>query len=398
MARAILIILDGVGVGGAADADAYGDAGSDTLGNLAAALGGLQLPTLQSLGLGNLHAIAGVPPAERPRASWGRLREISAGKDSTTGHWELMGVVTETPFPTYPDGFPEDLMAAVREATGHEFLGNEVASGTEIIQRLGDEHVRTGRPIVYTSADSVFQVAAHEDVIPVPELYRICEQARAVLVPPHQVSRVIARPFVGASGSYERTANRHDFSVKPPPDLVLHGLQGVGVDVATVGKIGDLFAGEGIDRSTKSRSNAEGMRLLAELYRERPADPALLMVNLVDFDTLWGHRNDPDGMRGGLVAFDAWLAGFLGELAAGDLLLLTADHGNDPTTPSTDHSREEVPLLALLGGGAGGTDLGRRATFADLGATLGEFFGAPAPDHGTSFLAAVRAAAAGEEP
>lgn len=398
MARAVLIILDGVGIGGAPDAAAYGDDGSDTLGNLARAVGGLDLPVLASLGLGNCHEIPGVGPVAQPRAGYGALREISAGKDSTAGHWELMGVVTETPFPTYPQGFPADVMTAFREATGVDFLGNVVASGTEIIERLGDEHVRTGKPIVYTSADSVFQIAAHEDVIPLPKLYDICEASRRLLVPPHQVSRVIARPFRGVTGAYARTPNRRDFSVAPPSHLVLHALREAGVEVATVGKIFDLYAGQGIDRALKSKSNAEGLRVLDELYAAKPADPALIMLNLVDFDTLWGHRNDPEGFRDGLVVFDRWLAGFLEALAGGDLLLLTADHGNDPTTPSTDHSREHVPLLACLGGNRSGVDLGLRETFADVGATIAEHFRARAPRCGTSFLPALRAAAARRTP
>jgi len=398
MARAVLIILDGVGIGGAPDAAAYGDDGSDTLGNLARAVGGLELPVLASLGLGNCHEILGVGPAAQPRAGYGALREISAGKDSTTGHWELMGVVTATPFPTYPQGFPSEVMTAFREATGLDFLGNLAASGTEIIQRLGDEHVRTGKPIVYTSADSVFQIAAHEDVIPLPELYDICEASRRLLVPPHQVSRVIARPFRGGAGRYERTPNRRDFSVVPPPHLVLHALRKVGVEVVTVGKIFDLYAGQGIDRALGSKSNTEGLRVLEEQYAARSADPALIMLNLCDFDTLWGHRNDPEGFRDGLVVFDRWLAGFLEVLAAGDLLLLTADHGNDPTTPSTDHSREQVPLLACLGGNSRGVNLGRRETFADVGTTLAEHFHAPAPRCGSSFLPALSAAAARRAP
>ncbi len=395
MARAILIILDGVGVGGAHDAAAYGDEGSDTLGNLARHCGGLALPTLAALGLGNLHEIAGVPPAARPLAGHGRLREVSAGKDSTTGHWELMGLITREPFPTYPHGFPADLMAAFTRATGHGWLGNVAASGTAIIQQYGDEHVHTGKLIVYTSADSVFQIAAHEDVVPLAELYRVCETARALLVPPHQVSRVIARPFRGGSGTYERTPNRHDYSVPPGDGLVLPRLQQRGVHVQAIGKIYDLFAGRGIDATVASRNNEEGMRLLAELY-PAAADPSFLMVNLVDFDMLWGHRNDPAGMAAGLRSFDDWLAGFLPGLQAGDLLLITADHGNDPTTPSTDHAREEVPVLAVLGGRtAAGPELGRRETFADLGATVAAFFGAEPPADGTSFLDALRENGAG---
>jgi len=391
MARAILIILDGVGVGRAPDAAAYGDEGSDTLGNLARRQGGLHLPTLTSLGLGNLHDIDGVPPTDRPGASFGRLRERSQGKDSTTGHWELMGLITETPFPTYPDGFPPEVLAAFSAAVGRGCLGNKAASGTAIIEELGDEHVRTGDYIVYTSADSVFQIAAHEDVVPLDELYRACEAARALLQPPHQVSRVIARPFEGPSGAYVRTPNRHDYSVAPGPGLLLHDLRRHQVRVETIGKIYDLYAGAGIDATVKSRSNDEGMALLETCYPSL-TDPGFLMLNLVDFDMLWGHRNDPDGMAAGLERFDAWLAGFLPQLQDGDLLLLTADHGNDPTTPSTDHSREEVPLLAILAGAEASADLGLRTTFADLGATVCELLGTPPGPVGRSFLSEITGA------
>ncbi|HOX26796.1 MAG TPA: phosphopentomutase [Candidatus Krumholzibacteria bacterium] len=393
MARAVLIILDGVGVGRAPDAAAYGDLGSDTLGNLARQVGGLALPNLAALGLGNLHDILGVPPVSRPAAGYGRMREVSAGKDSTTGHWELMGLVTRVPFPTYPDGFPPDLLAEFARRIGRGWLGNVAASGTAIIEALGDEHVRTGKVIVYTSADSVFQVAAHEAIVPLDELDLICRVARELLVPPHGVSRVIARPFRGASGAYERTPNRHDYSVVPGEGLVLPALQIAGVHVRTIGKIYDLYAGQGIDTAVKSRDNADGMRLLEQEYRTLP-DPGFLMVNLVDFDMLWGHRNDCAGMAAGLRAFDAWLPRFLAALRAGDLCFITADHGNDPTTPSTDHSREEVPLLAWSSGSPGGADLGLRPTFADLGATVAEFFGAEPPAHGTSVLANLRAAPA----
>lgn len=386
MARAILIVLDGLGVGGAPDAAEYGDAGSDTLGNLANAVGGLDVPNLAALGLGNLHAIAGVAPARHPRAGHGRLVEVSAGKDSTTGHWELMGVVTEQPFPTYPDGFPADLLAEFTRRTGWGVIGNKAASGTAIIAELGDEHRATGKLIVYTSADSVFQIAAHDEVCGIAELYRVCEIARDLLQPPHQVSRVIARPFTGPSGAYARTPQRHDYSVLPPKELLLPVLQEAGVRVESIGKIYDLYAGVGIDRTHPSRNNAEGMAKLEEVYAAA-SDRELILLNLVDFDMLWGHRNDPDGMRGGLEAFDRWLGGFLPRLRDGDLLLLTADHGNDPTTPSTDHSRETVPLLACLGGLEEGPDLGTQQGFMDVAATLADFFGAPAPRRGTSFLA-----------
>jgi phosphopentomutase len=387
VARAVLIILDGIGVGALPDATEYGDAGSDTLGNTATAVGGLDLPILALLGLGNLHRIAGVPPVPQSAAAYGRLTEISAGKDSTTGHWELLGVVTSRPFPTYPGGFPTEVIAAVRAATGYDVMGNIPASGTEIIQRLGDEHVATGKLIVYTSADSVFQIAAHEDVVPLDELYRVCNIARDILKPPHNVSRVIARPFIGASGHYERTPHRRDFSLAPPPGLLLPQLVDHGVAVVTIGKIYDLYAGQGITDRHTAKGNAEGMATLKSLYNSSQSpQSALYMVNLVDFDMLWGHRNDPQGMAAGLAVFDGWLAGFLSILRADDLLLITADHGNDPTTPSTDHSREYVPLLARYGRGSSGANLGTRASFADVGATLAEYFCLQPSAVGQSFL------------
>ncbi|MCP4572569.1 MAG: phosphopentomutase [bacterium] len=390
MARAYLVILDGVGVGGAPDADAYGDTGSDTLGNLAGVVGGLDLPTLGSLGLGNCHTIAGMPPVAAPRASWGRLEEISAGKDSTTGHWELMGLVTADPFPTYPDGFPPEVIAEFTRRTGYGVLANRPVSGTAIIAELGDEHLATGKLIVYTSGDSVFQIAAHDRVCDVPELYRVCEIAREMLVPPHGVSRVIARPFTGESGAYERTPDRHDYSVEPPPGLVLPLLQAAGVTVRAIGKIYDLYAGAGIDETFPAKGNAAGMAELERLRAATPDGHELVLLNLVDFDMLWGHRNDPQGMKGGLEEFDRWFADFLPRLAPGDLLLLTADHGNDPTTPSTDHSREHVPLLAYLAGTEPGVDLGVRRGFMDVAATFADFFASASPAKGRSFLAEVR--------
>ncbi len=385
MARAILIVLDGMGVGLAPDAAAYGDQGSDTLGNMARVVGGVEAPTLASLGLGNIHPIEGVEPAASPRAWYGRLQEVSAGKDSTTGHWELMGLEIPRPFPTYPEGFPREVIAEFTRLTGYGVIGNKAASGTAIIEELGDEHLATGKLIVYTSADSVFQIAAHDRVCSLDELYRVCEVARGMLRGPHEVSRVIARPFTGTSGAYERTPFRHDYSVEPPPGLLLPVLRKHGVPVRSIGKIYDLYAGQGIEQSHPSRSNAEGMAKLAELYGQGGPDAELILLNLVDFDMLWGHRNDPRGMKEGLEAFDRWLGGFLPGLRSGDLLLLTADHGNDPTTPSTDHSREQVPLIALLAGGGAGGDLGVRIGFMDVAATLADFFAVPAPRKGTSF-------------
>jgi len=390
MATAILIVLDGLGVGKAPDAEAYGDLGSDTLGNMADTVGGLDVPNLAGLGLGNLHPIRGVDPTITPAGSYGRLREVSAGKDSTTGHWELMGLVTTEPFPTYPDGFPADVLDEFTRLTGYGVLGNKAASGTAIIAELGDEHREKGKLIVYTSADSVFQIAAHDEVCDLDELYRVCEIARGMLVGEHQVSRVIARPFTGESGSYERTAYRHDYSIEPPEGLILPVLQEQGVKVVSIGKIKDLYAGAGIDQSFTSRNNAEGMERLAGIYGGLDETPTLILLNLVDFDMLWGHRNDPAGMKEGLEIFDRWLGPFIDGLRDGDLVLMTADHGNDPTTPSTDHSREEVPLLAVLGGGPQGADLGTREGFMDVAATYADFFGSRPPCKGTTLLPAIR--------
>ncbi len=385
MARAILIVLDGMGVGDAPDAADYGDAGSDTLGNMAAKMGGVAVPQLASLGLGNIHPIMGVAPASAPRAWYGRLQEVSAGKDSTTGHWELMGLVTEKPFPTYPQGFPPEVLAEFTRLTGYGVLGNKAASGTAIIAELGDEHLATGKLIVYTSADSVFQIAAHDKVCSLEELYRVCALTRDMLQPPHQVSRVIARPFTGESGQYERTPYRHDYSVVPPPGLLLPILQDKGIPVRSIGKIFDLYAGQGITESHPSRNNAEGMAMLDKLYAEPVAQDELILLNLVDFDMLWGHRNNPAGMKQGLEIFDRWLGGFLPRMADGDLVIITADHGNDPTTPSTDHSREQVPLLVFVAGREPGGELGVRHGFMDVAATLAAFFAVPAPRKGNSF-------------
>jgi len=384
--RFILIVLDGVGAGELPDAAAFGDAGANTLGNLSRRVGGLHLPALQSLGLGNILDLAGLPPATAPRASWGRMAEKSLGKDSTLGHWELMGLVTPTALPTYPRGFPADLVEAwCREAGLPGVLGNRPASGTEIVAELGDEHLATGRPILYTSADSVFQVAAHEAAFGLERLYDACLKARARLQGRHAVARVIARPFLGGPGTFTRTANRRDFSLPPWGPTSLDRAAAAGVEVVAIGKIRDLFAGVGIDRTLPAKGNAAGLdRLEALLGEDGGGRHRLILLNLVDFDMLWGHRCDPEGFRDGLAAFDARLPELLARLGGQDLLVLTADHGNDPTGTSTDHSREYVPLLAYRPGRPG-RPLGTRATFADVGATLEEWFGL-VPAAGSSFL------------
>ena len=387
--RVFLVVLDGVGIGALPDADRYGDAGSDTLGHVAGAAGPLALPVLESLGLGHLGALAGVRALGSPRGARARLAERSPGKDSTTGHWEMMGVVLERPFPTYPHGFPPALLDRWSGRIGRGWLGNVAASGTEIIARLGDEHLRSGRLIVYTSADSVFQVAAHEDVLPVEDLYAACRAARELLTGEHAVGRVIARPFAGAPGAFQRTPRRRDFSLAPPEPTVLDRLVAAGRRVMTVGKVDDLFAGRGVSDAVHTRSNAEGADVLLDLAR-RPGE-GLVFANLVDFDTLYGHRNDPAGFARALAQADAAIGALLGRLRGDEQAWITADHGNDPTTPSTDHSREYVPLLAGGPHVRAGADLGTRATFADLGATLAELFGVPAPRHGASFLPELRA-------
>lgn len=380
-ARAIILVLDGVGIGAAHDAAAYGDVGSDTLGNLARAVGGLDLPNLQRAGLGNIAPLEGVPPAAAPRAAWGSMQPASAGKDSTTGHWEIAGVHLAKPFPTYPAGFPREVLDEFARLTGRGVIGNAVGSGTAMLEAFGAEHVRTGSWIVYTSADSVFQVAAHEEVIPLDELYDACTAARAMLVPPHDVSRVIARPFVGRDGAWVRTANRRDFSIAPPAETLLDALAAAGIPRTGVGKVDDLFARRGLEGGHTS-GNAEGIaRILAWL--RGPAD-GLLFANLVDFDQSYGHRNDVPGFHEALRAFDAALPAITDALREDDLLLITADHGNDPTTPSTDHAREAVPLLAF-GPRVRARPLGRRETFSDLGATVAEWLGVSFRGRGTSF-------------
>jgi phosphopentomutase len=380
--RVILIVLDSVGIGELPDAAAYGDQGSNTLGNISAHVR-LHLPTLTQLGLSRLVGLRDQPaPPVAPMAAYGRMREASPGKDSVTGHWELMGLVLEQPFPTFPDGFPPDVIAAFEARIGRPSMANVVGSGTEIMDRFGAEHMRTGHPIVYTSADSVFQILAHEDIIPIEEQYAMCRAAYALVVDGMGVGRVIARPFVGTPGAFRRTANRHDFAAPPPAETLLDRLVAARVPVHAVGKIHDLFAGRGTSTTQPTASDDEGMDAIEARLAIR--EPGLVFANLVDFDTQYGHRNDVAGYARNLERFDARLAELLPRLQPDDLLVITADHGNDPTTPSTDHSREYVPLLAL-GAGARPVPLGDRATFADLGQTLADVFGVGPLAHGTSF-------------
>ncbi|GIV08523.1 MAG: phosphopentomutase [Fimbriimonadales bacterium] len=378
--RAILIVLDGCGVGAAPDAPDYGDTSENhpnTLGHLADAVGGLSLPTLQTLGLGNLTPLRGVPPADTPRAHYGKVRPHSKGKDSVTGHWEMMGIHTETPFPTYPNGFPPEVMEAFEARIGRGTLGNYPASGTEIIKQLGMEHLRTGKPIVYTSADSVFQIAAHEAVIPLDELYHMCEIARELLQPPHHVQRVIARPFVGdRPETFKRTENRRDFPL-PPPHNLIDALAEHGIGVYGIGVVPELFVYRGFRHAERTQSNPEHYQALR---RALESECACIFANFEDFDMLYGHRNDPQGFARALESFDGMLAELLTHLRPTDLLILTADHGNDPTTPSTDHSREYLPLLVYSPSQSVGRDLGVRHTLADIGATIGALWNLKPPN------------------
>ena len=383
--RAAIVVLDGVGIGAAPDAPAYGDVGSDTLGNVGRAVGGFDLPNLERLGLGNIRPILGLAPRPDAAAAWGMMLPHSAGKDSTTGHWEIAGVQLARAFPTYPHGFPAELVDEFVRRTGRPVVGNLVASGTGVLERYGAHHEATGAWIVYTSADSVFQVAAHENVVPLAELYAACETARALLVAPHDVSRVIARPFVGHAGAYERTPHRRDYSVPPPSETLLDALAAAGVPRTGVGKVDDLFARRSI-AAKHTRDNAEGIALV-QAWLEA-GQGGLLFANLVDFDQLYGHRNDVAGFYGALRQFDAALPRLERALDEDDLLFITADHGNDPTTSSTDHARECVPLLAA-GPRVRPVSVGARATFADLGATVAEWLGVSFRGRGSSFLSQI---------
>lgn len=380
-----VIVLDGVGIGELPDAVNYGDAGSNTLCNIAEAVGGLNLPNLEKMGLGNIISIKGISEIQSPLSSYGKLKEISKGKDSTTGHWELGGLYVDTDFSYFPNGFTESIMQDFLAKTGLKgYLGNKAASGTEIIKELGEEHFKTGFPIVYTSADSVFQIAAHEEVIPLDRLYEICLITREkVLVHPVIIGRVIARPFIGEVNSFSRTTNRKDFSLSPPEKTVLNILYENNIDTIAIGKINDLFNYSGIKYNVKSKSNEEGCRLLLE-YTKKSTD-SFIFINLVDFDVNYGHRNDPKGFANKLKEFDDFLPSLLQKLDETDQLIITADHGNDPTTPSTDHSREYVPLL-YYSKNRMGKNLGTRETFSDVGKTVADFFEVKNNLKGTSFL------------
>jgi phosphopentomutase len=402
--RVILIVVDSAGIGALPDAAAYGDQGSNTLGNIARQVP-LKIPVLRSLGLGEVvdlgpakagpyvqsggaapYVQSGGAGTDGPgrAGAYGRMAEVSAGKDSVTGHWEMMGVILDRAFPTFPAGFPPDLIAEFERRIGRGTLGNVVASGTEVIDRLGAEHVRSGKPIVYTSADSVFQIAAHEDVIPIAEQYRICEAAFDLAARGAGVARVIARPFVGMPGSFSRTANRHDYALEPTGETLLDRLAARGIAVTSIGKVRDLFAGRGIARSVPTASDADGMDKLERAMAETP--DGLVFMNLVDFDAMYGHRNDVPGYAANLERFDARLGAIVTQLRERDLLVITADHGNDPTTPSTDHSREYVPVLLTGPHVRQAVDLGTRRTYADLGQTLADNFGVGSLAHGDSFL------------
>jgi phosphopentomutase len=384
--RAIIIVLDGVGAGENPDSAAYGDSGASSLEHCAQAIGGLALPNLGQIGLGNLTPILGTPASEEARGAYGRLASKAAGKDSVAGHWEMMGVVLKKALPTYPNGFPQEIVASFEQAIGRKVLGNVVASGTEIIKQLGGEHVRSGSPILYTSADSVFQIAAHEEVIPLKELYALCELARSQLTGDNAVGRVIARPFTGVEGAFRRTEHRRDYALAPLGTTLLDELKAAGRQVIGLGKIEDLFAGRGLTQAEHTETNREGMAAtLRWLEQGLFTGPGLLFVNLVEFDMLWGHRRDSEGYAQALREVDAWLPRLQERMKPGDVLFFTADHGVDPTYRGTDHTRESVPLLAYGQAVRAGIDLGMRESLADLGQTLAEAFGVGKLEAGRSF-------------
>ncbi len=388
MKRVAILVLDSVGVGALPDAHLYGDEGSNTLAHVAQAVGGLRMPHAGNLGLGNIISVDGVPSVDQPQGAWGKMAEVSKGKDTTTGHWELAGLILQAPFPTYPHGFPDDVMQNFEARIGRKTLGNYPASGTAIIEELGEEHIATGYPIVYTSADSVFQIAAHEEIVPLEQLYTWCEIAREILQGEHAVGRVIARPFVGAVRALKRTVNRRDYSLPPFEPTVLDVLTHGGIPVYGVGKISDIFAGRGITESLTAKNNHAVVDRVLELLHSKRKN-CLIFANLVDFDMMWGHRNDPTGYAKGLEEFDARLPEIIAALDEEDLLLIVADHGCDPTQPGTDHTREYVPLLAT-GPQIRHVNLGVRQSFADVAKTVADFFAVEFQTIGVSFWPEIR--------
>jgi phosphopentomutase len=383
--RICFIVLDSVGIGELPDAVRFGDAGSHTLGHISERVPTLALPHLQRMGLGNIAPLSRVPPEDAPTAYFGKMAEVSVGKDTMTGHWELMGLDVQIPFQVYPNGFPQELIEQFEKETGRKVIGNKPASGTEIIAELGEEQMKTGAWIVYTSADSVFQIAAHEEIIPLEELYRACEIARRLtLLPQFAVGRVIARPYIGKPGAFTRTANRHDYAVKPPAPTVMNHLKDAGFDVIAIGKINDIFSGEGVTEALHTKSNPDGIQKTMEVL-ERDFR-GMAFTNLVDFDSLYGHRRDPEGYARALEEFDRNLPGIMGKIGPEDLLIITADHGNDPVHSGTDHTREYVPILVWNPAFSAPSSLGVRATYADAGATVAENFGVASTGNGTSFL------------
>jgi phosphopentomutase len=383
--RIFLIVMDSVGIGEAPDADKFGDRGSDTFGHIAEKMNGLKMPNMAKLGLSNIRQIEGIKKAEKPLAFYTKMQEASNGKDTMTGHWEIMGLNIQTPFRVFPDGFPEELVAELEKRTGRKIIGNKPASGTEILDELGGEHMKTGALIVYTSADSVLQIAAHEEIVPLDEQYKICEIARELtLDEKYMVGRVIARPFVGELGNFKRTPNRHDYALKPFDRTVMNELQDAGYDVVAIGKIHDIYDGEGVTKSMRTVSNMDGMdKLIESLDMDFTG---LSFVNLVDFDALFGHRRDPIGYGKALEEYDARLPEVFAKMKEDDLLIITADHGNDPVHPGTDHTREYVPLIVYSPQMKEGSALPIRQTFADLGATIAENFHVKMPNYGQSFL------------
>jgi phosphopentomutase len=385
--QVILLVLDSVGIGDAPDVEIFGDAGSNTLGNTAKAVGGLKLPNLSNLGLGHLGDFLGIPIIRKPIGAYGRLTEISAGKDTTTGHWELAGISSAESFPTFPDGFPLDFIEKYEGKIGIGTLGNYPASGTIIIEDLGEEHIKTGKPIVYTSADSVFQIAAHETVIPIDQLYDFCQIAREILIGELMVSRVIARPFIGTAGNFTRTENRKDFSIPPPRETILDLVKESGYMVAGVGKIEDIFAFRGLTDSNHTGNNNDTINATIEFIHTRK--PGLIFANLIDFDQLYGHRNNPEGYAHALEEFDRRLPEILDVMSEEDVLFITADHGNDPTTPSTDHSRERVPLLAVGNPVMNGVEIGTRSSFCDMAASISYLLNVPSTGEGVEFASRI---------